>query len=69
MDVRSNQEALIDTFERIENFFRRLEVYTEVPPTPEMIDYDGEDYCGGPFYSWDHDKGDRARPDEWVFPL
>jgi hypothetical protein len=25
-------------FERIENFFRRLEVYTAVPPTPEMTD-------------------------------
>jgi hypothetical protein len=37
-DVRQSQEALIDIFERIENFFRRLEVYTEVPPTPEMMD-------------------------------
>jgi hypothetical protein len=25
-------------FERMENFFRRLEVYTEVAPTPEMMD-------------------------------
>jgi hypothetical protein len=37
-DVRSSQEALIDIFERIENFFQRLEVYTEVPPTAEMMD-------------------------------
>jgi len=37
-DIRSSQETLIDIFERIENFFRRLEVYTEVPPTPEMMD-------------------------------
>ena len=37
-DVRSSQETLIDIFERIENFFRRLEVYTEVPPTAEMMD-------------------------------
>ena len=37
-DVRSSQETLIDIFERIENFFRRLEVYTEVPPTVEMMD-------------------------------
>ena len=22
----------------MENFFQRLEIYTEVPPTPEMID-------------------------------
>jgi hypothetical protein len=37
-DVRASQETLIETFERIENFFRRLEIYTEVPPSPEMID-------------------------------
>ena len=36
-DVHSSQDALIDIFERIENFFQRLEVYTEVPPTFEMI--------------------------------
>jgi hypothetical protein len=28
----------VDIFERIEMFFRRLEVYTEVPPTTEMIE-------------------------------
>ena len=37
-DVRSSHETLIDIFERIENVFRRLEVYTEVPPTLEMMD-------------------------------
>jgi len=37
-DVRSSQETLVDIFERIENVFRRLEVYTEVPPTAEMMD-------------------------------
>ena len=37
-DVRSSTDTLIDIFGRIENFFRRLEVYTEVPPTPEMMD-------------------------------
>ena len=37
-DVRSSKETLIDIFDRIENFFRRLEVYTAVPPTPEMMD-------------------------------
>jgi hypothetical protein len=37
-DVRASQDALIDIFERIETFFRRLEVYTEVPPTTEMMD-------------------------------
>ena len=28
----------MDIFERIESFFRRLEIYTEVPPTMEMMD-------------------------------
>ena len=38
MDVHASQDALIDIFERIENFFQRLEIYTAVAPTPEMID-------------------------------
>jgi hypothetical protein len=38
MDVRASQDTLIDVFERMENFFKRLEVYTEVSPTPEMTD-------------------------------
>ena len=29
---------LADVFERIENFFKRLETYTEVPPTAAMTD-------------------------------
>ncbi|KAN0136182.1 hypothetical protein V8E53_006042 [Lactarius tabidus] len=37
-DVEASEEILIDVFERIENFFRRLEVYTSVPPTPAMTD-------------------------------
>ena len=37
-DARASQEILIDIFERIEMFFRRLEIYTEVPPTIEMTD-------------------------------
>ncbi|KAN0133861.1 hypothetical protein V8E53_008293 [Lactarius tabidus] len=37
-DVRASQDVLIDIFERIENFFRRLEVYIKVPPTPAMTD-------------------------------
>ena len=37
MDVRASQDNLIDIFERMEKFFRRLEIYT-VSPTPEMID-------------------------------
>jgi hypothetical protein len=32
------QEALIDIFECIENFFKRLETYTEVPATAAMTD-------------------------------
>jgi hypothetical protein len=30
--------TLLDIFERIEMFFRRLEMYTEVPLTTEMMD-------------------------------
>jgi hypothetical protein len=37
-DVRASQDTLVDIFERIESFFRRLEVYTEVTPTTEMMD-------------------------------
>ena len=36
-DVRANHDNLVDIFERIEMFFRRLEVYTEVQPTVEMM--------------------------------
>ncbi|KAI0284495.1 hypothetical protein BC826DRAFT_1055924, partial [Russula brevipes] len=37
-DVRASHDTLINIFEQIENFFRRLEVYMEVSPTPEMTD-------------------------------
>ena len=37
-DVRESQDTLVDLFERIEMFFRRIEVYTEVPLTTEMTD-------------------------------
>jgi hypothetical protein len=37
-DVRASQDTLINIFERIEMFFRRLEIYTEVPVTTEMMD-------------------------------
>ena len=36
-DVRSGQDALIGIFERIEAFFRRLEIHTEVLPNQEML--------------------------------
>jgi hypothetical protein len=37
-DVRGSQDTLLDIFECIEMFFRRLEMYTEVPLTTEMMD-------------------------------
>ena len=37
-DVRASQDTLMDIFERIESFFRRLEMYTDVPQTTEMMD-------------------------------
>ena len=37
-DVGASEEALSDLFDRIENFFKRLESYTEVPPTNAMTD-------------------------------
>ncbi|KAH9066570.1 hypothetical protein EDB87DRAFT_1586891 [Lactarius vividus] len=37
-DVYASQDAVVDVFKYIESFFRRLEVYTEVPPTAAMAD-------------------------------
>ena len=37
-NVRASHDALIDIFERMEHFFQRLEVYTEVAPSLEMMD-------------------------------
>ena len=37
-DVEASPDALVDLFERIENFFKRLETYTSVPPTEAMTD-------------------------------
>ena len=36
-DVRASEDALVDIFERIEMFFRRLEIYTEVQATTDMM--------------------------------
>ena len=36
--ISDDQDALNTVFERIENFFRRLETYVEVPPTAGMTD-------------------------------
>ncbi|KAH9955950.1 hypothetical protein BJV74DRAFT_465691 [Russula compacta] len=35
-DVRASHDTFIDIFECFELFFRRLSIYTEVPPTAEM---------------------------------
>jgi len=35
-DVNASQDTLVDLFSRIENFFKRLESYTEISPTPAM---------------------------------
>ena len=37
-DVRADQDALFEIFERIEAFFRRLDVYTEVAPNEGMVE-------------------------------
>ncbi|KAH9178045.1 hypothetical protein EDB89DRAFT_2064425 [Lactarius sanguifluus] len=37
-DVSASHDVLIDIFERIENFFKRLEAYTEIPQTIAMTD-------------------------------
>ena len=36
-DINSGEDALVDILERIETFFQRLEIYTEVPPNQEMV--------------------------------
>ncbi|KAI0290287.1 hypothetical protein BC826DRAFT_1187375 [Russula brevipes] len=36
-DVRASQDTLVDIFERIEGYFRRLEIYTALSPTAEMM--------------------------------
>ena len=36
-DVRASRDTLVDIFERIEKFFRRVKVHTEVQPTAEMM--------------------------------
>ena len=36
--VSADQSALVDLFERTENFFTRLGIYIDIPPTPEMTD-------------------------------
>ncbi|KAH9040904.1 hypothetical protein EDB83DRAFT_2554227, partial [Lactarius deliciosus] len=37
-DVRASHDALVELFERIENFFKRLGVYTQISLTTEMAE-------------------------------
>ena len=37
-DIRASKGSLVDLFDRIEKYFRRVEVYTEAQPTSEMMD-------------------------------
>ena len=34
----ASRQVLIELFDRIQGFFRRLSTYTEVPPTPAVMD-------------------------------
>ena len=36
--VTSSYDALLDLFECLGNFVKRLEIYTTIPPTPIMTD-------------------------------
>ena len=36
--VSSSYDALLDLFECLGNFLKRLEIYTRMPPTPTMTD-------------------------------
>ena len=36
--MNSSYDALVEIFECIENFLKRLEIYTKVPPTPAITD-------------------------------
>ena len=36
--MRASYDALVDIFECIESFLRRLSIYTEIPPTPAMTE-------------------------------
>ena len=38
MDVRASQDALFETFERLETFFQRLEIYIEAALDQKMMD-------------------------------
>ena len=37
-DTLANSGMLVELFERIESFFERLKIYTEVPPSPAVTE-------------------------------
>ena len=37
-DVRASYDALVDIFKCTEKFLRRLNIYTEIPPTPAVTE-------------------------------
>lgn len=37
-DVSGSYDALIDLFEFMESFLQRLEIYTNIPPTPAITE-------------------------------
>ena len=41
-DTAASRDALIELFDKMENFFVRLKTYIEVPPTAEMTNVMGK---------------------------
>lgn len=37
-EARTSEDILIDIFEKVEMFFQRLKIYTELPSTMEIMD-------------------------------
>ena len=37
-DIATSYKALVDLFESIEHFLKRLDIYTKIPPTPVMAE-------------------------------
>ena len=40
--MRASEDALFEVFERLEAFFRRLEIYTEAALDPRLVDIVGK---------------------------
>ena len=65
----ANRDMLVELFERIESFFERIKIYTEVPPPPAVDGRTRKDYGRSfvnPCYC---DKGDEGGKDKWVYLL